>query len=106
MRVLRLRCRSRGALARCSGCWWHGPHRLPFGFPSLRDSFVYHYMPSYAFALILLAGFADRFYQRHRLPALISLLVVAEVLLFYAPLWGELAIAANALNARLLGLWA
>jgi dolichyl-phosphate-mannose--protein O-mannosyl transferase len=82
---------------------WAAP--LAFWMPSLRDSFVYHYMPSYAFALILLAGFADRLYRRHRVPMLIAMVVVAEVLLFYAPLWGELAIAQDAVHARLLESW-
>lgn len=82
---------------------WAAP--LAFWMPSLRDSFVYHYMPSYAFALILLAGFADRLYRRHRVPTLVALVVVAELLLFYAPLWGELPIAQDAMHARLLESW-
>jgi dolichyl-phosphate-mannose-protein mannosyltransferase len=82
---------------------WAAP--VAFWIPSLRDSFLYHYMPSYAFALMLLAGFADRLYVRHRLATLIGLVIVAEVLLFYAPLWGELPIGEDALNARLFEIW-
>jgi dolichyl-phosphate-mannose--protein O-mannosyl transferase len=88
-------------------CWllaaWAAP--IAFWIPSLRDSFLYHYMPSYTFALVLLAGLADRLYRRHRLATLIGLVVVAEVLLFYAPLWGELPIAEDALHARLFESW-
>jgi dolichyl-phosphate-mannose-protein mannosyltransferase len=72
-----------------------------FWIPSLRDAYVYHYLPSYAFALALLAGFADRLYARHRVWILIAIVVVAEVAIFYAPLSAELPIATDALNARL-----
>ncbi|MFC1642647.1 phospholipid carrier-dependent glycosyltransferase [Myxococcota bacterium] len=78
---------------------WAAP--LAFWIPSLRDSFLYHYMASYAFGLVLLAGFADRLYAGHRLWTLVGLAIVAEVLLYYAPLWGELPIAEGALRARL-----
>ena len=78
---------------------WAAP--VVFWIPSLRDSYLYHYLPSYAFALALLAGFADRLYERHRLLVLIAVLVVADVAIFYAPLSGELPIATDALNARL-----
>ena len=37
---------------------WAAP--VVFWVPSLRDSYVYHYLPSYAFALVLLAGLVDR----------------------------------------------
>ncbi len=78
---------------------WAAP--IIFWIPSLRDSYLYHYLPSYAFALALLAGFADRLYERHRLLVLIAMVVVVEVTIFYAPLAGELPIGADALNARL-----
>jgi dolichyl-phosphate-mannose-protein mannosyltransferase len=82
---------------------WAAP--VLFWIPSLRDSYIYHYMPSYAFALVLLAGFLERFYRRNRLLALAALLVVFEVTIFYAPLWGELPISQGALNARLFRFW-
>jgi dolichyl-phosphate-mannose-protein mannosyltransferase len=78
---------------------WAAP--VIFWIPSLRDSYLYHYLPSYAFALVLLAGFTDRVYRRHRLVALIAVVVIAEITIFYAPLWGELPIARDALNVRL-----
>jgi dolichyl-phosphate-mannose-protein mannosyltransferase len=82
---------------------WAGP--LAFWVPSLRDAYIYHYLPSYTFALILLAGFADRFYDRRRLVTFIAIVIVAEVSIFYAPLWGELPIAEDALNVRLFPAW-
>ncbi len=78
---------------------WAGP--VVFWMPSLRDSYVYHYFPAYAFALVLLAGLAARLYERRRLLALIGIVVVAEVAVFYSPVWGELPIAPEPLNARL-----
>ncbi len=78
---------------------WGAP--LAFWVPSLRDAYLYHYLPSYAFALALLAGFVSHVYERHRFAALIAIAVVAEVTIFYAPISGELPIALDALNARL-----
>ena len=82
---------------------WAGP--LAFWVPSLRDAYIYHYLPSYTFALILLAGFTDRLYDRRRLLTLVAILVVFEVSIFYAPVWGELPIAEDALNVRLFPFW-
>ena len=78
---------------------WAGP--LAFWVPSLRDAYVYHYLPSYTFALVLLAGFVDRFYTRRQLAMFIAVVVVAEISIFYAPIWGELPISKEALDARL-----
>ena len=78
---------------------WAGP--LAFWVPSLRDAYIYHYLPSYTFALVLLAGFVDRFYTRRQLAMFIAVVVVAEVSIFYAPIWGELPISKEALDARL-----
>ena len=82
---------------------WAGP--LAFWVPSLRDAYIYHYFPSYTFALILLAGFTDRFYDRRRLVTLVAILVVVEVSMFYAPVWGELPLSEAALHVRLFPFW-
>jgi len=79
---------------------WAAP--LAFWIPSLRDAYLYHYLPSYAFALALLAGFVSQLYERHRLAALIAIAFALEVTIFYAPISGELPITLDALNARLL----
>jgi dolichyl-phosphate-mannose-protein mannosyltransferase len=78
---------------------WAAP--VAFWVPSLRDAYLYHYLPAYAFALVLLAGLIDRLYARRPLAALIGLALVLDVSLFYAPLWGEIPIMESALNARL-----
>lgn len=78
---------------------WAGP--VVFWIPSLRDSYLYHYFPAYAFALVLLSGLAARLYDRRRMLTLIGIVVVAEVAVFYSPIWSELPIAPEPLNARL-----
>lgn len=78
---------------------WAGP--IVFWLPSLRDSYLYHYFPAYAFALVLLAGLVARLYERRRLLTLIGIVVVAEVAVFYSPVCSELPIAPEPLNARL-----
>jgi dolichyl-phosphate-mannose-protein mannosyltransferase len=82
---------------------WAAP--LAFWVPNLRDAYLYHYLPSYTFALVLLAGFCDRLYARYPLATLIGLSLVLQVSLLYAPLWGELPISEHALNARLFPIW-
>ena len=82
---------------------WAAP--LAFWVPSLRDAYLYHYLPSYTFALVLLAGLTDRLYARRPLATLIAISLVLEVSLFYAPLWGELPVSEDALNIRLFPFW-
>jgi dolichyl-phosphate-mannose--protein O-mannosyl transferase len=88
-------------------CWvllvWAAP--VAFWVPSLRDAYLYHYLPAYTFALVLLAGLVDRLYARWPLPTLIGLATVLEVSVFYAPLWSELPLSEQALNARLFPIW-
>ncbi|HVZ71787.1 MAG TPA: glycosyltransferase family 39 protein [Polyangia bacterium] len=76
---------------------WTGPRSY---------TFIYHYLPSYGFALVLLAGVVARLERRW--PARVayfacSVLVVAA---FYAPVWAELPISAEAAVWRLpFPLW-
>ena len=78
---------------------------LAFWVPSLREAYIYHFLPMYTFALVLLAGLVDRWYGKRPLGALIGLGAVLEVALFYAPLWGEMPMTEAALNARLFHFW-
>jgi dolichyl-phosphate-mannose--protein O-mannosyl transferase len=66
-----------------------------------RDSYIYHYLPSYAFALILLAGFGAWLYERRSTLVLAALIVVAELSVFYAPVWGQLPLSQTAYEQRL-----
>ena len=78
---------------------WAGP--VVFWLPSLRDSYIYHYLPSYTFALVLLAGFVERVHRRRPWLGVLAVLIVFEVSVIYAPLWGEMPLSRSALHARL-----
>jgi dolichyl-phosphate-mannose--protein O-mannosyl transferase len=66
-----------------------------------RDTYIYHYLPSYSFGLILLAGGLAWLHQRHQRLALAGLMLVAVVFVFYAPVWGQLPITRAGWDARL-----
>lgn len=66
-----------------------------------RDTYIYHYLPSYTFGLVLLAGGLAWLYQRQRRLAVAGLLLVAAVAIFYAPVWGQLPISRAGWEARL-----
>ena len=76
-----------------------------FWVPALRDAYIYHYLPSYAFALPLLAGLVSKMYATKRHLALAFVVLVFQVSLFYAPLAAELPISEGAMKARLLPPW-
>jgi dolichyl-phosphate-mannose-protein mannosyltransferase len=78
---------------------WAGP--LAFWVPSLRDAYLYHYLPSYTFALVFLAGFLDRIYAHRPRATFVAIVVIAEVSIFYAPVWAEMPLSLSALHARL-----
>ena len=71
---------------------------------SSRDSYAYHYMPTYAVGLIALAGLASRAYAWKPRVTLAAVCVVVVVSAYYAPVWGELPIGYSALDRRLF-LW-
>jgi dolichyl-phosphate-mannose--protein O-mannosyl transferase len=66
-----------------------------------RDSYIYHYLPSYGLGLVLLAGFVSWVYERRAWLGLLAVLVVGEVSVFYAPVWAQLPITQTALEQRL-----
>lgn len=67
-----------------------------------RDSYIYHYLPSYTVGLILLAGWVAAAYRRagSRRVVLATVVLVASVSAWYAPLWGQLPLSNEALKAR------
>ncbi len=71
---------------------------------SRRDSYVYHYLPSYGFAIVLVAGLLGHAYARWRRPALAAVLVLCLVAVFYAPVAAQLPLSPDALYAR-IGWW-
>ena len=44
---------------------------LAFWVPSLREAYIYHFLPMYTFALVLLAGLLDHWYGKRPLGVLI-----------------------------------
>jgi dolichyl-phosphate-mannose--protein O-mannosyl transferase len=66
-----------------------------------RDSYIYHYLPSYAVLLVLVGGLASRVYRRRRAVALTFVAAVTLVSVFYAPAWGQLELTRAAFDARL-----
>jgi dolichyl-phosphate-mannose-protein mannosyltransferase len=72
---------------------WTGPRAY---------TFVYHYLPSYGFALTLLAGIVA--HLERRFPKRVAAFVCGVFLLgaFFAPVWAELPISEHAARMRLV----
>jgi len=68
---------------------------------SRRDSYIYHYLPSYGFGLVLVAGMVLAAYRRAPLLTLAALSVVGIVAAFYAPVWAQLPLTQQAYELRL-----
>ncbi len=67
-----------------------------------RDSYIYHYLPSYALGLVLAAGLLSRYLNGRRL--LYATAVIAVVSAFYAPTWSKRPMTKTALSYRPLVL--
>lgn len=65
-------------------------------------TFQYHYLPSYGFALILLAGAAAVLERRRSFAVNAFTSMAFAVAVFYAPVWAEFPLAEHAANARLV----
>ncbi len=61
---------------------------------SNRDSYLYHYLPSYVFGLVLFAGVVSTF---ERKKALAFAVLVAAVFAFCAPVWSKIPFSADSL---------
>ncbi len=71
-----------------------------------RDSYIYHFLPSYAAIILLLAGYVDWVRRRKPIDALLFIGVVLIVAAFYAPIWSSMVTSEDAVNARLfVGGW-
>lgn len=77
---------------------------LAFGAPwvlSHRDSYIYHFLPSYALMLVLLAGFVRRHAERMASTVVAFFATVTLVAGFYGPVWCYLPLSEAAFSARL-----
>lgn len=68
---------------------------------SRRDSYLYHYLPSHAFAVLLVAGFTAWLYGKRRLAGLGIVLIISLVSVFYLPVNTETPVSRTGFNARL-----
>jgi len=66
-----------------------------------RDSYIWHYLPSYTYGLVILAGFVAWICKRRPWLGLLAVLAVAEVSVFYAPVWAQLPVSGEAYRERL-----
>jgi dolichyl-phosphate-mannose--protein O-mannosyl transferase len=67
-----------------------------------KHMFFYHYMPSYGFAIVLLAGFAARLERRWPAVVLGFVALAVAVAIYFVPVWGELPLTLGEANRRLL----
>jgi len=65
-------------------------------------TFSYHYLPSYGFGLILLAGLIRNLERRHPQVVLALVAVALLVAAYYAPVWSELPLGPTDVNRRLI----
>ncbi len=63
---------------------------------SERDSYFYHYLPSYAFGLVLLSGWVSMIRKREAVQLGI-VLVIAAVFVFCVPIWSKIPFDADSL---------
>ena len=69
---------------------------------SARDSYVYHYLPAYAFGVVLVAALFAAALRRFRTAAFVGLLVVGQVGFYYSPVWGQNPISREGVEQRAL----
>ena len=69
---------------------------------SARDSYVYHYLPAYAFGVVLVAALFAAALRRFRTAAFVALLVVGQVGFYYSPVWGQNPISREGVEQRAL----
>jgi dolichyl-phosphate-mannose--protein O-mannosyl transferase len=66
-----------------------------------RDSYIYHFLPSYAVLVLLLGGVLDWCQARRPFAVLLFFLLVLLVSAFYAPVWSFFTTDENAVARRL-----
>jgi len=64
--------------------------------------FFYHYMPSYGFAIVLLAGVVAKLERRWPRAVLVFVALAVLWAMYFAPVWGEFALTERVANWRLI----
>jgi dolichyl-phosphate-mannose-protein mannosyltransferase len=67
-----------------------------------RDCYMYHYLPSYAFGLVLFGGIVAWLFRRRRIAAWLIVLTVCAVSIYYAPISSQLPLSHPAFEHRIL----
>jgi dolichyl-phosphate-mannose--protein O-mannosyl transferase len=69
-------------------------------------TYWYHYLTSWGFTLLLLAGVTARLDRRSSKQVLVFVVLVLAVFVYFAPIWAELPISVSASHRRLIfPLW-
>jgi dolichyl-phosphate-mannose-protein mannosyltransferase len=66
-----------------------------------RDSYIYHYLPTYACLIVLLGGYVTHVFRARPQAAAAFMFLVLTVSLFYAPVWSFMRISPQAYELRL-----
>ena len=69
-----------------------------------KHSFFYHYMPSYGFAIVLLAGVVAKLERRWPRAVLGFVSLAVLMAIYFTPVWGEFSLTLAEANRRLIFL--
>ena len=69
-----------------------------------KHSFFYHYLSSYAFAIVLLAGVVAKLERRWPRAVLVFVALSVLYAIYFAPAWGEFSLTLPEANRRLIFL--
>lgn len=67
-----------------------------------KHTFFYHYLPSYGFAIVTIAGVMAQLERNWPQGVLAFVTFAAAAAIYFSPIWGELPMTLNELNQRLL----
>jgi dolichyl-phosphate-mannose--protein O-mannosyl transferase len=77
---------------------------VPLGISMGQHAFLYHYQPSYGFAIVLLAGVVAKLEQRWPRAVLVFVALAILMATYLAPVWGEFPLTEQEANRRLIFL--
>jgi dolichyl-phosphate-mannose--protein O-mannosyl transferase len=67
-----------------------------------QGTYMYHYLPSYSFALMLVAGVVAQLERRFPRAVFLYAILVLSIGVFFAPVWAELPLPESLANRRLM----
>jgi dolichyl-phosphate-mannose--protein O-mannosyl transferase len=75
---------------------------LPWMVARGKFTFIYHYLPSYGFALVLVAGVLAALERRYPRVVFVFFCAALLVAIYFVPVWGEFAIGSRTTRWRLI----